>query len=245
VAKTIQRTTNVARSAKSSSGVRKSAALKGSTALARVVIETPPPKIDWDDAVAKGKALIAEKNQMLATAEATADQNDWALAELADQVGDEWGEGKLVKFASEIGMAHCSIKRRRSAFRNWKEIFLGDPGLRTSLRYSVARELEKHPDRERLVKENPKMTKREATAKMKEIRPPESKMARWWTDLLLRVSKAEADASVLSGDRQILRKVVQPTMLLTLREAGEAWVRLANSLEKLFKPADDEFDTAA
>jgi hypothetical protein len=46
-------------------------------------------------------------------------------------------------------------------------------------------------------------------------------------------------------DRHIPLKVVQPTWLSTKREAGQAWIRLADSLEKLFKEPADEFDTAA
>jgi hypothetical protein len=186
--------------------------------------------ITWEDAVAEGKRLVAEANQMIATA----NQNDWRLAELADQVGTQYGENRLAKFATEIGLAHCTVKRRRTTYRNWKEILKSDPGLR--LPYSVARELETHPEREKLIKDHPKMTKREAAALMKAHRSnPESEMQRWWKDLILRMGKATADESVLDGDHQILLDVVEASLLPTLREAGQAWIHLADSLEKLFQ----------
>jgi hypothetical protein len=199
--------------------------------------------ISWDDAVAEGKRLVDAGKQMTAKA----DQNDWRLAELADAVGTIYGENKLGQFATEIGIAHCTVKRRRTTYRNWKEILKGDPGLPFSLSYSVARELEKHPDRGRLIKKNPKMTKRDATALMKAYRSkPESETQRWWKDVIVRAGKAMADETVLQGDRQILLKVVEPALLPTLREAGQAWIRLADGLEKLFKePASEaSFDTA-
>jgi hypothetical protein len=111
------------------------------------------------------------------------------------------------------------------------------------LSYSVARELENHPEKERPVKENPVMTKREAADKMKEYRNrnPENEIQRHWEDLIRRMGKATADVGLLDVDRQVLLKGVEPTMLSTLRGAGEAWIRLANSLETLFQePADDE-----
>lgn len=184
----------------------------------------------WESAVAEGKYLVAESKQI----SATADRNSWRLAELADAVSAQYGENKLGQFASEIGLAACTVKRRRSTYRNWNEILKGDPGLLLS--YSVARELEKHPQRKRLIKENPAMTKRDATALMKAYRnKSEGEMQRWWRELTKRAGKALADETVLRTDQQNLLKVVQPAMLSTLREAGLAWIRLADGLEELFK----------
>ena len=186
------------------------------------------PEISFEDAVAEGKALIA-----------SADRNDWRLAELADQVDTIYGENKLAEFATKIGLAHCTIKRRRSTFRNWKDILKGDPGLLSSLSYSTARELETHPDRARLIKENPKMSKRQATACMKAFHnKPESQTKRRWNDLLKRAGKAIADENFLKLDPQILLDVVEPSMLATIRDGAQAWIRLADGLEKL-EPANE------
>jgi hypothetical protein len=99
--------------------------------------EAPAPT--WEDMVAEGKRLITE-----------ADKNNWRLAELSDRVGTIYGEGSLAKFATEIGLAPCTVKRRRSTYRAWKDFLKGD--ARPRLSYSVARALETHPERERLVK---------------------------------------------------------------------------------------------
>ena len=70
---------------------------------------------------------------------------------------------------------------------------------------------------------------------------PESETQRWWRHLLKRANKATADESVIADkDRQILLDVVQPNMLNTLLEAGQAWIRLADFLEKLFKQQENE-----
>ncbi len=109
--------------------------------------------------------------------------------------------------------------------------------------YSVARTLEKHPDREALVKANPGMTKREAADLMKMyLNPDDSEMKRWWQGLITRMNKAEKDEDYLGKDRQDLIDVIKsPVMLNRLREAGLAWIRLADCLEKLFaEPANEE-----
>jgi hypothetical protein len=218
---------------------------KKTTAMA--VIKTAPEleiSISWDDALAEGKRLVAEGEQI----DATADRNDWQLAALADQVVKDYHEDKLGQFAKEIGLAHCTIKRRRQTYRHWKEILKGDPGLLSSLSYSVARELEKHPDRERLFRENRKMTKREASALVKAYREkPENETERRWRDVIVRAGKALANENFLNVDREILPKVVDPAELSNLREAAQAWIRTADGLEKLFKPEpanEEAFDTA-
>jgi hypothetical protein len=207
-----------------------------------------PEKINWDDAVAEGKRLVAEGKRLVAEANQmteTADRYDWRLAELADQVAAQYGQDRLGKFATEIGIAHCTVKRRRTTYRNWKEAAKSDPGLLSSLSYSVARELENHPERVRLVKENPNMTKREAAALKKDLSKPESEEQRHWNDMIKRAGKALGDMDLLKWDRKILLGVVEPTLFNDLREGAKAWAHLADSLEKLFKEPTDEFDTAA
>jgi hypothetical protein len=239
-----------ATSAKTSAVINRAAkttnALSSSTsAAAMAVIIQPPlaPEISWEDAVAEGKRLVAEGKRLVVMA----DKNDWRLTALAHQVVKKYGENKLSKFASEIGISHCAVKRRRTTYRNWEEILKGDPGLLFSLSYSVARALETHPDRERLIKANPQMTKREAVRLMKAYRDPESEMRetqRLWKNLLLRAGKAITDENFLNLDRQILLGVVEPTMLSTLRDAGEALIRLADGLENYSNPRTKSHSTA-
>ena len=131
----------------------------------------------------------------------------------------------MAKFASEIGISRCAIERRRSTFRNWRDTLKGDPGL-LNLSYSVARALEKHPDRERLIKENPRMTKGQATTLVEARRsrdtPSETKRRGmiccggrgrpWRTETFFKV------------DREILLKVVKQKSLNYLREGLQAGI---------------------
>jgi hypothetical protein len=212
------------------------------------VIKTPPaPEVTWEGAVAEGKRLVDEGKRLVATADqmlATADENDWALAALADAVATRYKEKSLARFANEIGIAPCTLARRRTTYRHWKGIIQkNDPGRFSSMSYTVARTLEKHPDREALVKANPGMTKREAADLMKRhLNPDDSEMKRWWHGLISRMNKAEKDEDYLGKDRQDLIDVIKsPVMLNRLREAGLAWIRLADCLEKLFaEPANEE-----
>jgi hypothetical protein len=208
----------------------------------RAVKKVPAADL-WDDAVIEGKRLVAEMDATAKKRDETADRNNLRLGELADQVATVYKENSLGKFAAEIGMAHCTIKRRRTTYRQYKDILKSDPGLLSTTTYSVARELEKHPERGRLIKENPTMTKRQAAKLMKAYREkPESEMQRWWQNLIKRTSEAEVDEGYLKTDREILRKVVQTVYLDQLREAAQAWIRLADGLEKLFKEeSTDEF----
>jgi hypothetical protein len=202
-----------------------------------------PEKITYEDAVAEGKRLVAET----AT---TTDRNDWRIAELADLVVTHYRENPLAKFASEIGLNHCTVQRRLTTYRNWKEIRKADPGLLLS--YSVARALEKHPERERLIRANPTMTKRQATKLMKaHHRKPENETQKWWKNMLKRSGKAMADESIVkAANRQDLLKVVEPTMLSTLRDSIQTSIRVLDFLEKLFQPnmndaSDDAWNEAS
>jgi hypothetical protein len=218
----------------------------------------PPPvpeTISWEDAVAEGKRVVTEKKRLVTEADtmtAKADQYGWRLGELADAVGTQYGEKSLAKFATAIGVAPCTVKRHRTTYRHWKK-FLSKSAPGRFL-YSVARELESHPDKERLITDKPNMTKREAAALMKAYRnKPETEMKRWWKDLIVRVFKAQADGDILkvdgknflNTDRQNLLRVVNPLLLSDLRDAGQVWIRLADALEKLFpKPKNKaSFDT--
>jgi hypothetical protein len=196
------------------------------------IAASPAPEITWDDAVLEGKRLVAE-----------ADKNHWKLAELADAVATQYNEDSLGKFAAEIGIAACMIQRRRTTYRHWKEFAKSDPGRFSRLPYSVARELEKHPDKEKLIKENPTMSKRQAAALMKARRNPESETQRiqqYLKQLLVRTAKARTDVGLLKLDRQILRVQVDSNLLNELREGGRAWINLAAALKKEFlnRPAD-------
>src|SRR4051794_10928722 len=104
--------------------------------------------IDYETAIAEGKEIVSK-------IESSRDRL-MRLGELADEVGRGYGEGRLKRFASEIGIAACTLARCRSVFRAWPK---QAPAPKS---YAVAQELQSHPNRLEIIGRNPDMTKREA-----------------------------------------------------------------------------------
>jgi hypothetical protein len=101
---------------------------------------------------------------------------------------------------------------------------------------------------------NPNMTKREAVQARKAHSEPKNEtkeMRRWFKDMIKRANKDVRDEKYLDVDPQILREAVkEPSVLNTLRKGGEAKIRIADGLAKIFDepaPSGDEasLDTAA
>ena len=113
--------------------------------------DTTPPTdtIPYDQAVAEGKKILAD-----------AERGQWRLGELAHNVEKGYGERKLAKFAEAIGVAPCTLLRYRDVYRAWKDICA--PGRESIPSYAVLRELAAHPNHEQIIRDNPKITKREA-----------------------------------------------------------------------------------
>jgi hypothetical protein len=188
--------------------------------------------IDYETAVAEGKEILAKIDSSL--------DRLMRLGELADEVEKGYGEGRLNRFATEIGIAACTLERCRSVFRAWPK---QAPAPKS---YAVAQELQAHPDRFEIIRRNPDMTKREAR-QMKRRYDREKKSApdylrentnRWFKDVVRRAGETIRDASVADGEvlpnhRRAMREVVEPKLLPTLRDAAEALVRLAAYLEQL------------
>ena len=186
--------------------------------------------INYDDAVSEAKQIIA-----------TIESNEMRLGELADRLEPRYGEKTLEKFAKEIGVAVCTLERRRSVYRAWKEIPAPAP-----ISFSVQQELQNHPDRARIIAENPNLTKGQARALTRAWRKKDQEekaggdwkletTKRWFNDLVSRASKALSDVEMTKAHldpakRLILRKVVEPTTLDTVRKGGEAWIHLADFL---------------
>ena len=105
-----------------------------------------PNRIDFDSAVAEAKEIIKRQ---------ATDQ--LRLGELADRVEVKYGRGDLKKFADEIGVADCTVKRWRDTYRAWP---IGAPGR--DLPYAVLRELITLPDRCEIASKNPDLTKSQA-----------------------------------------------------------------------------------
>lgn len=107
-------------------------------------------RINYDVAVAEGKEIIAQS-----------DAGELRLGELADRIEPKYAKNTLARFAAEIGIAACTLARRRDVYRAWAAISAPE-----RISYSVMKELATHPDRADLVKADPDMSKREAHALM-------------------------------------------------------------------------------
>jgi hypothetical protein len=194
--------------------------------------------IDFDAAVSEGKEILAR-----------AEGDQMRLAELADGIEPRYGDQTLERFAREIGVAACTLKRRRSVYRAWKDI--GAPAPQC---YAVAQELATHPDRANIIRTNPDITKRQARQIMRERQRAEvvaaprdwrrNEWRRWFQAVVQLATKAIRDGAVADQPvapevRQILREVIEPHLLQTLRDGGEALIRLADFLEALIAEPEE------
>jgi hypothetical protein len=117
--------------------------------------------IPYDDAVSEGKKIVAQINDVT-------EHGHWRLGELADKADTKkYKDRTQANLAKEWGIAACTLKRYVSVYPAYKGLNIGAPGPQSGS-YSVRRELETHPDRGRLIRENPTMTKRDAQELMRE-----------------------------------------------------------------------------
>lgn len=200
-----------------------------------------PNTIPYDDGVREGKAIIAKH-------EASRARMMWRLGELADRLEPRYGEKTRARFAEAIGMVGCTLDRICSTYRAWKDE-ISAPG--PNLSWAAMRVLVDHPKRAEIVNKNPNITKREAEAECKKQKQPTAKREtkpdskaetqRWFTDLLVRVNHAVRDLKMTEGrarnrlQRLELQEVIEPALLPTLRQGGEAWIKLANNLEAFLR----------
>jgi hypothetical protein len=109
-------------------------------------------QIKYDDkAIAEGKRLAAALQN-----------NERKLGELADRLEPKYADKTLARFAEAIGVNVGTLKRCRSAYRAWKGI---DSGSGAS--FAVLKALQGHPARAKILKNNPKLSKRQATGIMR------------------------------------------------------------------------------
>lgn len=190
-------------------------------------------QIPYDEAVTEAKQIIA-----------AIESSEMRLGELADRLEPKYGEQTLTRFAKEIGIAVCTLERRRSVYRAYKEIPAPAPKS-----FAVAQELAAHPDRAEIITNNPNLKKSEARKLMKAWRQKDQQektsddwqledTRRWFKDLVTRANDAIADGELSEthhldpAKRQILREVVEPTLVPILREGGAAWIKLADFLKR-------------
>ncbi|HZP69240.1 MAG TPA: hypothetical protein VFB29_04790 [Pseudolabrys sp.] len=151
-----------------------------------------PTTLGFEDAVQQAKDILYQ-----------ADRASLRLGEIADRVEPRYGDETLKKLANTIGVSPRTLERHRDVFRAWKEIPAPERELVT---YSIAKELETHPDRFKIIKGNPNLTKVEAHQLMREYRQRnegkttaqagdderEAKV-KWQSDLPLRLDKVLGD----------------------------------------------------
>src|SRR5262249_14287577 len=127
-------------------------------------------QIEFDDkAIEEGKKLVAK----LKSQEAAVKLTEMELGELADRLKPEYGEKTVAVFAHKIGVPAAALKRWRSAYRAWK----GKEAPGAS--FAVAKELQAHPLREEIVREQPNLTKREARSIMRAYRQAHEEEMDW------------------------------------------------------------------
>jgi hypothetical protein len=205
----------------------------------KTVAQSANNTINYDAAVREGKRIVAKM-----------EREWWQLCELADGIETQYGDGTLERFAKDIGVVPCTFLRRMSVYQAWKSA----PGPKSDLPcLAVARELQSHPDRFEIIKNNPNVTKREASELARQYRsepgddkPPDwqrQHTASWFKDLYNLATKAIQQAQITNEivPQQQLREVLEPmaAWLPTIREAGEAYITLANDLENLLKQGDE------
>lgn len=100
--------------------------------------------------VKQGQVLLEEKVN-----------KNWEFGELASRVDKDYGEDELGKFAKDIGVGKQFLIDCRNTLQKWPQK-TGRPV------FSIAKTLNAHPYRFKIVEKNPDITQREARAKMKE-----------------------------------------------------------------------------
>jgi hypothetical protein len=220
-------------------------------------VEPSPSKPDPDDykvAVFEGKQLVAKYER----ADAEAENVKMLIGERADGVAKRYGENKLGQYAKDIGFVACTLGRCRSVYRAWygedAAAYEAQTGKKASppKSFAVAQELQAHPDRFAIIKDDPDISSRAARRKANQFKKEQNtkpgwllkNTQRWFAAVIKRAGEDIRDAGVADGRvspelQEIYRQVVAPSIALldTLREAGNANLRLADFLEKLVKEA--------
>jgi hypothetical protein len=201
---------------------------------------TPPSNncIPYEDAVVEAKRIIKTMDDQ----QMRLGELQMRLGELANRVETKYRDRTLAKFAKEIGYPACTLKRHLSVYRAWDGKKAPGP-----VSYAVLRELQNHPDREAILKENPKITKREAQEKMRkwkqqhEGKQEKGKSSdwkaegnkRWLRRLCSFANEHGRTAEELMGNKEMmdaLREIAEPQLAAALGSDLEVLLRLAKLL---------------
>jgi hypothetical protein len=210
-----------------------------------------PERIAFDDAVAEGKAILAKIED--------AQRGQLRLGELAHKVvHPTYGDRTIAKFAKELGIAPCTLKRYRDVYRAW-EGKISAPGRQS---YAVLRELAALEDREQIIRDNPVLTKQQAqnmrrkreskeegktqeAAKLTEVDEWHKHNKRWFAKTIAHANDFHRAADFLSEcttDDQWLRllKAIEQGQLMYIRGGGVRMSDLADLLDWLLEKSVSE-----
>jgi hypothetical protein len=204
----------------------------------------------FDEAVREGKEILAQMDE--------AERGQFRLGALAHQVKTRYNDRTLAKFAAKLDIAKCTLERYRTVYRAWEGKLAPGP---ISTSYAALRELATHPDREKIIRENPNITKREAHERMRkhegaeEERTDGAKTAkeaddwlkhnkRWFGSIVASAQNISFTAEIAlkcgpEKQREWL-KAIEPNLVEHLREGAARLVELANLLDHLFEEAEEE-----
>jgi hypothetical protein len=190
----------------------------------------------YDEAVVEGRNLVSSMKD-----------SQFELGRIADKLEPKYEERTLERFAEEIGIDHGTLKSYRTTYRAWKDQPARPPG------YSVAKALNRHPNRADIIQETPELTVLEAEKKMLEWKKEHSaeKGRKPPTDNAVRRSKIRiireikdflSDTSELTGMIWEItdRPSIDPSELEAIKEAlREASLRIDMMIKAFPKSEPD------
>jgi hypothetical protein len=187
------------------------------------------PQTDFADAVREAKEIIDRS-------ESQQRKDQMRLGELADKVvHPTYADRTLAKFAKAIRISPCTLARYRSVYRAWKGIKA--PGR---ISYAVLRELADHPDRAKIVQENPRLSKREARELAQEHKGQQKKQKKqidWFREIVVCANDAVRLADIVEQpytpeQLRELQLAIEPELLGTIDAGGHALLKLAKFLNE-------------
>jgi hypothetical protein len=111
---------------------------------------------EYAQAVEQGRALVKAEGDV-----------QWRMGDLACTVATRYGDKTFKNFAADIGVNVKTLSGYRSTASAW-------PKNTPRGEFSICRELNAHPDRHKILEDNPEMTNREAAQIAREYRREQS-----------------------------------------------------------------------
>jgi hypothetical protein len=108
-------------------------------------------QIPYDEAVVEGRNLVSSMKDI-----------QFELGRIADKLEPKYEERTLERYAEEIKIDHGTLKSYRTTYRAWKDMPARPAG------FSVAKALNRHPNRADIIQETPELSVKEAGKKMQE-----------------------------------------------------------------------------